>query len=332
MGSEVLISFIVPVYNVDKYLSACLDSIFDAAADDSEYEVIAVDDGSTDSCPEILKTYKDHENFRIITQENRGPSLARNAGIDAARGKYICFIDSDDFLIPAVVPWFLNIARKSDQDIIEFDFEHVDQHGKSRGHISPLIGRTPRMGKGKDICAKWHWENFFVISACARFFKRELLIGNSLYFLPGIHREDFEWVYRCFFYADTFIYHPMAVYNYRRRPGSIVTMSLRNHHKTCHDIFVIVDALEAFRSSIERNEENAAYLSALGDAIPQLLDTAINTLMKSKMIKDERDEIFAELVKRRRLLALAVKKKRRLLYLLTRFMPAKAAFRIYKIF
>lgn len=87
--------------------------------------------------------------------------------------------------------------------------------------------------------------------------------------------------------------------------------------------------------SIEQNEENAKYLSALGDTIPQLLDTAINVFIKSRQINDddrERDKIFAELVKRRHLLGLAVRKKRRRLYLLTRYLPAKIAFRMYKIF
>lgn len=331
MSSDVLISFVVPVYNADKYLNECLDSIFDSSADESEYEAIAVDDGSTDSCPEILNTYVRHKNFLVISQKNKGPGGARNAGIDAARGKYICFIDSDDFLGQNAVSRLLSIARDSDQDIIEFDFQVTDWQGRPLAGESSQIGRTPRTGKGKDVCAKWHMKNFFITSACMRLFKRGLLTSNSLCFLPGIFREDFEWIIRCFFYADTFVYYPMIIYYYRRRTGSVCEW--RDDYKTCSDIFEVIDSWDAFRMGIEQNEENSEYLLALGDTIPKLLDTAINIFIKSRKIKDDdRYKIFSGLVQRRHLLGLAVQKKRRRLYRLTRFMPARMAFRMYKIF
>lgn len=97
-GAHAAISVIVPVYNVEAYLAQCLDSII--RQDHESFEVIVVDDGSTDSCPEILERYKELPNFRIVRQNNAGLSAARNTGLRYATGEFVCFIDSDDYLAP----------------------------------------------------------------------------------------------------------------------------------------------------------------------------------------------------------------------------------------
>ena len=93
------LSFIVPVYNVEKYLGECLDSLLDQDIDQSDYEIVCVNDGSTDGSPEILAGYAQrHPNIRVVTKENGGLPAARNTGVDHSRGDYIWHVDSDDFV------------------------------------------------------------------------------------------------------------------------------------------------------------------------------------------------------------------------------------------
>lgn len=95
------LSIIVPVYNTRQFLPRCLESLLRQGLQEGEYEVICVDDGSTDGSAEVLATYAREypEVFRVLTQENRGAAMARNAGMDVARGEYLVFLDSDDFII-----------------------------------------------------------------------------------------------------------------------------------------------------------------------------------------------------------------------------------------
>lgn len=99
MEKQLFLSFIVPVYNVEKYLEECLDSLLEQDIPHEEYEIICVNDGSTDGSLEILRRYEEkYPNIRVIDQENGGVCVARNTGLDAAQGEYIWFVDSDDFI------------------------------------------------------------------------------------------------------------------------------------------------------------------------------------------------------------------------------------------
>ncbi len=96
---EKALSIIIPVYNAEKYLAECLDSCLNQDIPAEDYEIICVNDGSTDGSAEILERYaREHSNVRFITQPNGGVSVARNTGIDAARGEYIWFVDADDLI------------------------------------------------------------------------------------------------------------------------------------------------------------------------------------------------------------------------------------------
>lgn len=327
--SEILLSFIVPVYNVEKYLNECFDSIFDDAASGDEYEVIAVDDGSTDGSPEVLKGYEKHRNFHILTQENKGPGGARNSGLRAASGKYVHFTDGDDYLLPGALRQLLQWARESDCDIIEFDNQVTFETDNKAAWFSSAPNRTSSQGKGKDIFAQWYAARTFSCYIWLRLYKREFLTANALYFQPDIFREDEEWILRCFFSASDFCYRPLAIYNYRRRESS--ASSWRDDNKTCRDLIALADLLAEFRGDIGRDAGNAAYQAALGDFIAYRVEMAVNTLYKSTQIKmDDKAAIFSELAKRRPLLGLATGKKGRRMYGLTRFLPAFAALRLYK--
>ena len=118
------LSFIVPVYNVAPYLRKCVDSLI--AQDYDDYEIILVDDGSTDECPQICdELAAAYENIRVIHQENAGLSAARNAGLKVAKGEYICFVDSDDYWEENVLGGLMEQVEREKLDVLRFDYQNV---------------------------------------------------------------------------------------------------------------------------------------------------------------------------------------------------------------
>jgi len=124
-------SLILPVYNVDRFLQECLDSIVKQTFND--FEVICIDDGSTDNSSEILKQYRNkYEYFKVITQENKGQGIARNIGIDEAKGEYICFIDPDDYISEFYIEELSKICNKTCADVIQFNFKYIYDNGTTK--------------------------------------------------------------------------------------------------------------------------------------------------------------------------------------------------------
>ena len=123
------LSIIVPVYNVEKYIHTCVESIFKQGLDDECFEVIIVNDGSTDRSMEMIQDIIiQHQNIIIINQEQQGVSVARNNGIETAQGEYIQFVDADDFLIENSLLFLLDKAITSKADIITADYIRMNDN------------------------------------------------------------------------------------------------------------------------------------------------------------------------------------------------------------
>ena len=132
------LTIIIPVYNVENHLSRCLDSIFVGNNIDGEFEVIAVDDGSTDNSYGILQEYTfRYKQLKIYHQENQGSSVARNKALDVATGKYIMFVDSDDFVEKDSINTILQEAIKTDIDILFYDFNIISEDGMKKRASCP---------------------------------------------------------------------------------------------------------------------------------------------------------------------------------------------------
>lgn len=167
-----LISFIVPVYNVERYLSICLDSILNQGIDQDDFEIILVEDCSTDGSLQICKDYScKYKNIILIENDkNIGLGLTRNKGMDHARGEYIHFVDSDDYLIPNSIQELLSLdIIKQSPDIIKF--EYVSTTNISRGQ-----NRIIFKGKYNDYCG-----SNLGFSVWRYWFKRLFLLENNLY-------------------------------------------------------------------------------------------------------------------------------------------------------
>ncbi len=207
-------SVVVPVYNVELYLEQCLEILW--TQDYSDYEVICVNDGSTDSSREILTAWETRmPQMRVIDQSNGGLSAARNTGLQAATGDYVVFVDSDDWVEPTMLSRLAEEAHG--EDMICFACRKSDS-----GATDTLI---PEQNDGWSYYNRHALEHREVPFVCVwqRCYRREFLMDNNLRFREGVLHEDNEFTPRACLKAKRNKVIPDVLYNYRIRPGSIMT-------------------------------------------------------------------------------------------------------------
>lgn len=208
------LSIIVPVYNVEQYLEQCLESLRGQSYTD--YEVICVNDGSTDGSRKILTEWEAHfPQMRVLDRENGGLSAARNTGMKAAKGDYIVFVDSDDWVEPTMLGRLA--AECEGTDMVCFACRRTDTNAND-------ILLTEQSA-GWDYYNRHALEARIVPFVCVwqRCYRREFLTGNNLFFREGILHEDNEFSPRAFLKAKLVKVIPDVLYNYRIRPNSIMT-------------------------------------------------------------------------------------------------------------
>lgn len=232
------LSIIVPIYGVEQYLRKCVDSLL--SQDLGNYEIILVDDGSPDSCPQICDSYAEaYENIRVLHRENGGLSAARNSGIEVAQGEYVMFIDSDDYIEPNVLGGLLAQVEREELDVLRYNYQNVriakreELRGKSEYEVfepnkdpkrdvdyseSVVDGETFLNERLGPACYAWQ----FIIRQ-SLIAKCEELIGKSdgCLFKEGIYFEDTEWTPRMLMRAKRVASTPVIAYNYLWREGSI---------------------------------------------------------------------------------------------------------------
>jgi len=215
------LSIVVPVYNVERYLPKCLDSLLNQDIDKNDYEIIIVNDGSTDKSRDIAKEYSlNYSNIILINQENRGLSSARNTGIKHSKGKYIQFVDSDDFLEPNVEKTLIDKIEKDNLDVLRFNYRNVNE---KYDVFEPNKSGRPFVDYTDNICdgVSFLTERLgFACYAWQFILKTELVISIPL-FKEGIFFEDTEWTPRVLSIADRVTSVDTFVYNYLVRDGSI---------------------------------------------------------------------------------------------------------------
>lgn len=207
-------SIIVPIYNVAAYLSQCLESL--KTQDYTDFKVICVNDGSTDCSREILSEWAGKmPQIRVIDRENGGLSAARNTGLETASGDYVVFVDSDDWVEPTMLSRLAEEAHG--EDMICFACRKSDS-----GATDTLI---PEQNDGWSYYNRHALEHHEVPFVCVwqRCYRREFLLKNGLHFREGILHEDNEFTPRACLKATSIKVIPDVLYNYRVRPGSIMT-------------------------------------------------------------------------------------------------------------
>jgi len=248
------LSVIIPVYNVEKYLSKCLDSVIHPELED--YEIIAVNDGSTDSSPAILEDYRARycELIKVIHKENGGQGTARNLGLEAARGEYILFIDSDDYVLPETLPYLLSLCE-SRKDIYFFDSESVREDGSVISYLSSTecdgdfsITTDPKILLSNP-------------SPCDKMVSRQLYVGHNIRFPARVWYEDFRTIPKLYLWAKSCVRVRKPFYKYLMRSGS--TMNNKNIRRNLEIIDAINDLCSYYREhgQYEKYEKELEYLA-----------------------------------------------------------------------
>lgn len=232
-----LLSIIIPAYNVEKYIVACLDSCF--AQEIEDMEVIVVDDGSTDSTPALLSGYqKQHPNMRVVRQQNQGQSVARNLAIEMAKGDYIYMVDADDRMMEGkVLP--IDTMRRGKYDIIGMQVMYQLEDGTQRPW-SHQMERWPfdvEFSAGADFVKCHNIEGLVY----GYLFKRSLFASHpELRFTPGIYHQDEELIFKIFTLAGPVVYKRGYTYLYYEHAGSSINTRTKERKRKLMDHSMII--------------------------------------------------------------------------------------------
>lgn len=210
---ENVISVVMPVYNVEAYLPECLDSLL--AQDYSTLEIILVDDGSQDASGAICDRYAARDSrIRVIHQQNGGAAAAKNAALRVATGKYLSFVDSDDYLEPGVYSYMVDLMESTASDVGVFAFRNV-----FRSHSEDHIPHPQREElTGKDYLLRFTTRDWTCALLWNKLYKRSLFDG--VFFEEGHRIDDEYFTYRAFLKAEKVVCDSRIIYNYRRRASS----------------------------------------------------------------------------------------------------------------
>lgn len=227
------ISIVVPIYNVEKYLEECVNSIL--KQDYKDYEIILVDDGSTDLSGKIADKYQENNaNVRAFHKKNGGLSDARNYGIMKSEGEYILFVDGDDFIKENSLINIVTCIEHNDNPDVVFLSIYKWINGNiipmNEGISNELIDKKEKIVLLNNIARL----NKFPGSACSKAIKRQVIIDNEIFFEKGLLSEDIDWVTRVLQVATSFSFCNEEYYYYRqKRQGSITN---QNTSKNVNDL------------------------------------------------------------------------------------------------
>lgn len=214
------LSIIIPVCNVEKYIGSCLKSIYRQGLSEKDFEIIVVNDGSTDGSMQVVGDIKElHHNISIINQENAGPSVSRNAGMDVATGEYVLFVDSDDLLMDNGLGVLLQKAMESSADMIVADYKRMIDADIDKNYDSQMTSQDIIDLSGYDYYVKVYnpAEGSFIWRIL---YKRAFLNENHIRLVPGVYYEDIPFLQECYLKAKRVIGIHLLYYIYRIRPRS----------------------------------------------------------------------------------------------------------------
>lgn len=226
-------SIVIPVYNVADYLQGCVNSVL--ANDCTDCEIILVDDGATDGiCPALCdRIAGEHPDLiRVIHQENRGLGGARNTGIEAAKGEYLLFIDSDDTVVPDAVAALRQAVQRTHAQVISFDFETDD----GEGHHSPV--KKSYFSAAEPFRLRDRRE--FLLSAPAAWsylWKRSLFLDTGIRYPDRVWYEDVRTTTKLLARAESIVTLDRPLYRYLARPGSITRNAKLDRNREIMEAF-----------------------------------------------------------------------------------------------
>ena len=274
--TEPLLTYIVPVFNTERFLLRCLRSIVDQGLTEDAYEVLVVDDGSTDGSRALLQSFIDegHQQVRLLTQANSGVSAARNLAMDHARGRYLYFVDSDDFLMEGQMPALLTQATDENLDVLVFNYSRTDEDGNIIESFAGADVGTSTVTTGVAFL-QGHSMTPYIWRYLIR---RELIQSNDWRFDKSlIVCEDGELIARFMLSAQRVMGNNVSPYCYVIRGDSAMNSQESSHLR--RRIFSQIDSAISINETIER------YQKLTGDRVPASVSGLRNLYLYFSMTK-----------------------------------------------
>lgn len=279
------LSIIIPVYNTASYLERCVESVYkNNTLDKSDFEVICVNDGSTDNSAQILNALKQlHSNLMVITQANAGLSAARNSALNVATGTYVYFLDSDDFINASNLVATLSDCNRNNFDVAIVEYACVDESGNFinrqdkdvYSQLDEVISGAKLLSDYTVRAAVWGY-----------LFKRDILEVSQLRFTRGIYHEDEEFTTILLSKCRNVYHSKRQVYFYTHRSGSIIrsTSSIKER-KRLESLFYV--ALSINRLS-EKSADSPEVSIGLSKKVAQLSLSFALKLRSSRLPRNEK--------------------------------------------
>ena len=217
-----LVSVIIPVYNAEQYLSKSVSSVLNQTY--QRFEILLIDDGSTDQSSQMCDEYAaQYDNIHVFHKKNGGASTSRNVGLENAKGEYIFFLDSDDWLEPNALEMMITTAQKENADLVFCEAQAIDDKGKIEldGHYT--YKEHYQTGNAYQIMLKMMERKEFHVAIWMLLLDRRIIIDNNLRFKEGIIYEDMIISYQFYCLANQAAQVNQNLYNRRYRPNSVMT-------------------------------------------------------------------------------------------------------------
>lgn len=242
MNNHPILSIIIPLYNCERYIKQCLDSIFRQEMNESEFEVIVIDDGSKDNGYSLASEYaKSHLNIRVVKQENQGVACARNNAIKQAKGDFITFVDADDMLVSGSLKTLVKIAVENKADIVKGPHKEVSEDAVCEDFFNSENGSSTQVMTGEEAIVNvtrmkegYCWG--YLIS-------RQLITENRLFFPPKVaFMEDWAFITQAILKSITFVNTDVLLYLYRRNSSScMANVTTEKMLLGCHAIDIVAN-------------------------------------------------------------------------------------------
>ena len=286
-----LISVIVPVYNIEKYLPRCIDSILDQTY--KNWEAIFVNDGSTDNSLKILEEYKKRdERIKIINKKNAGSGAARNDGIETSKGKYIAFLDSDDWYEKNFLENLYNNLIENNSDVAmcnpKMTYDDTSKNKKINTYFFNEIelNKTPEKILGiLEMPVVWN-----------KLYKKEIIVKNKIKFPNYSFCEDVEFLYKTFLYVNNLSKIEDDLYNYYQRRDS-ETKKIKE--ESIEQVYKVIKNIENYvkENFIEKLEIFYQYKVQFLYSISQILLLRTNSDKRLKKLVNKNNNLMVKNIK-----------------------------------
>lgn len=274
------LSIIIPMYNAEKYIGICLDSILGSNLLKEEYEIVIVNDGSKDKSPEIAKGYSSKfSHVTYLTQENQGQSTARNYGIKTCKGEYVWCVDADDKVISEQLPKIIGALDKyKNLDILAVQLQNVTEGGQYLDVecSQPTLVHNKVLSGVEAVLSGYNPS-----SICALITKKQLFIDNNIFFVKGITHQDVELTYRLMPCAMKVVFSDIIPYLYIYHPNSTSkSMVPEKKIKYIKDDIYIINSFR--RLALSFKDINPQLYSVIFNRSQNVLFGLIYSLYKNK--------------------------------------------------